>query len=159
MTTAIETLLPVFIAANAGKWIDLGDHRARPLVTSAHNGGAFLLCEVEVDFMGGVPPHIHSREDETFYILEGDFEMTIGGQTTSATKGDTAFGPRDVPHTWHCTTEGGGRLLIFVTPGQNFEQFALKMAGQKIVPLDPDCIAALCAIAEQHGLTMLPPQS
>ncbi len=40
------------------------------------------LCIVEVhDEPGsGPPPHIHSREDETFYVLEGEYEFTLGGE-------------------------------------------------------------------------------
>ena len=158
MTNVLE-MAPVFTGANVGEWIELGDHRGRILVSSAQTNGAFLLCEVEVDAGGGVPPHIHSIEDETFYILQGDFEITAGGETVKATNGDTSFAPRHIPHTWRCTSEGGGRFLLLVTPGESFEHFVLEMAAQKITPLDANCIPALCALAAQHGMTMLPPEA
>src|SRR4028119_2270429 len=118
--TTLEALAPLYTAANAGEWFDLGDHRGRPLVSSAQSNGAFLLAETEVDFLGGVPPHIHTREEETFYILEGEFEIGIGDETILAAPGDTVFAPRDISHHWRCTSANGGRLLIFVTPGANF---------------------------------------
>jgi quercetin dioxygenase-like cupin family protein len=156
MNNTLEILNPVFCAAQEVPWIELGDHRARPLISSRQSG-AFLLCEVEVDFMGGVPPHVHGREDETFVVLEGDFQITTGEQTVGARAGDTAFGPRGIPHTWHCTSESGGRLLLLVTPGENFESFLVQMGQETITPSDPASMAKLFALAEEHGLTMLLP--
>ena len=157
MIYPLETTHPVFCAAGEGPWIELGDHRGRPIVNSSQSGGAFLLCEVEVDFLGGVPPHIHGLEDETFTVLEGRFEVTIGDQTVCAEAGDTAFAPRGIAHTWHCTTESGGRLLVLVTPGENFERFAMQMSQELLVPSGPEFIARVSALANAHGMTMLPP--
>src|SRR5947209_5695353 len=52
------------VTAGQGRFLDLGDHRAWVKVSAEQTGGEFLLAELEADFQGGVPPHIHRREDE-----------------------------------------------------------------------------------------------
>jgi len=46
----------------------------------------------------GVPLHKHLYEDESFFVLSGIFEITMGGETTTGGPGTYAYGPRDVPH-------------------------------------------------------------
>lgn len=154
--TPILELMPT-LTAHDRDWIHLGDHRARSLVASARSNDAFWLAEVEADFGGGVPPHIHTREDETFVVLQGDFEVMIDGETTLATINDSTFAPRGLAHSWRCLSEEGGRLLLLVSPGQNFETFARHLSAQIGDALAPHDLDALFALAERHGLVMLPP--
>ena len=149
-------LASVVTRASEGAWLDLGDHRGRTVVASAQSNGTVLMAEVEVDFLGGVPPHIHSREDEIFHVLSGEFEITIGDTTVCATSGDTVFAPRDVIHTWRCVSEEGGRMIGFITPGANFEAFITQVSAQKIAPADPAGLEKMLALSAQHGITMLP---
>lgn len=156
MTPLLE-LMPKAAAPHEREWIHLGDHRARSLVASARSNDAFWLAEVEADFGGGVPPHIHTREDETFVVLQGDFEVMLDGEITRATVHDSAFAPRGLAHSWRCLSEDGGRLLLLVSPGQNFETFARHLSAQIGDALEIPNLDALLALAEQHGLVMLPP--
>jgi quercetin dioxygenase-like cupin family protein len=71
---------------------------------------------------GGPPPHIHHREDETFQILEGEYEFTVAGQTFVAGKGATIFAPRGIPHTYRYLGQTPGRLMCVITPA-GFEGF------------------------------------
>jgi hypothetical protein len=71
---------------------------------------------------GGPPPHIHHREDETFQILEGEYEWTVGGKTFVAKKGATIFAPRGIPHTHRYLGQTPGRLMCVITPA-GFEGF------------------------------------
>lgn len=152
---------PLVVPAGQGQFFDLGDHRGWGKVGSPHNGGAFLLAETHVDPDGGVPPHVHRREDETFYILEGRFALQAGDRTIEAGPGDTVFAPRDLMHTWRCVGEAPGRALLLVTPGANFETFAGEMAQRNLVPArdmaDPALAAQFMALAAQHGIEMMPP--
>ncbi len=151
---------PLVVPAGTGPFVELGDHRAHIKVTAQASGGEFVLAETEADFRGGVPPHVHTLEDETFYIQEGRFAIGVGDRKVEAGPGDTVFAPRRLPHTWSCISEGGGRLLILITPGANFEAFAVKMAQKGVVPSaameDPAAIAAFLALTEEHGIHMLP---
>ncbi|WP_282774111.1 quercetin 2,3-dioxygenase [Phaeodactylibacter xiamenensis] len=62
--------------------------------------GQFTVVETNNEVDAGVPPHYHEREDECFYIIEGEAEFTVGGETFTARTGDTVFGPRNVPHSY-----------------------------------------------------------
>jgi mannose-6-phosphate isomerase-like protein (cupin superfamily) len=56
-------------------------------------------------------------EDESFFVLSGIFEITVGGKTTSGGPGTYAYGPRGVPHQWTNMGSGRGQLLNVYTPG------------------------------------------
>ncbi len=103
---------------------------------------------------GGPPMHIHNREDETFQILEGEYEWTVGGKRFAAQKGDTIFAPRGVPHTYRYLGVAPGRLMCTITPA-GFEGFfedidALTPAQQQEIP-------RVLAIAAKYGMDVLPP--
>lgn len=151
---------PLHVPANEGIYVDLGDHRAWGKVGAQHTGNAFLFSETQADKNGGVPPHIHHREDETFHILEGRFIFQLGERTVEVGAGDTIFAPRNIKHAWQCISEDGGRMLILFTPGDNFQAFAMAMAEQNASPArdmeDPNAAAAFVALAAQYGIEMLP---
>jgi mannose-6-phosphate isomerase-like protein (cupin superfamily) len=151
---------PAYIPAGQGQYFDLGDHRGWGKVGSAQTGGSLLLAEAEADPHGGVPPHTHSREDETFFILSGHFAMMVGGRMIEAGPGDTVFAPRNLMHTWRCVGETPGRLLAVITPGANFEAFSVEMAMNGVVVdaamADPAAAAEFMAISERYGIEMLP---
>jgi quercetin dioxygenase-like cupin family protein len=152
------TLAPVLTLAGSGQPFDVGDHWGRIAISSEQSGGAFTLLDMEVAAQGGPPLHVHGREDETFYIQEGRFEFWVDGKTFEAGPGDTAFAPRHIPHTWRCISNEGGRALVLVTPGENFERFFLKLGSLGILAApSPEDVAALSALAERHGLEILPP--
>ena len=147
--------------AGHGPLAELGDHRGHIAVSARDTGGTFGLAVVAVDPDGGVSPHVHSREDETFYILEGRFAVMVGGREIDAGPGDTIFAPRNVPHTWRCVSERGGKLLVMLTPAANFEAFAIEMAQRRSDPQgdmsDPAKRAEFMALCERYGITMLLP--
>lgn len=102
---------------------------------------------------GGPPPHIHHREDETFQILEGEYEFTIGGKTIPAKPGTTLFAPRGVAHTYRYNGASPGRLMCIITPS-GFERFFEKIAALTPQQLDTQHITQ---IAGEFGLQFLPP--
>lgn len=151
-----------YVPAGDGPFVALGDHRGWVKMNADQTGGDFLLFEVQADYQGGVPPHIHHREDETFYILEGHIQFQVGDKTMEVGPGDTVFGPRSVPHAWRTLSPEGSRLLILFTPGANFQAFGMGMAQQGADPqadmADPAKAAAFVALAARHGIEMLPPR-
>jgi quercetin dioxygenase-like cupin family protein len=91
------------------------------LATGEDTHGQFALIEV-VGRRGNVPPpHIHHREDETFYVLEGEIVASVGDRTIKGTPGTMIFFPRDVRHSFIIESEQY-RMLILVTPA-GFEGF------------------------------------
>ncbi|NJM07102.1 cupin domain-containing protein [Candidatus Gracilibacteria bacterium] len=81
---------------------------------------------------------MHHREDEAFWILDGDVSFEVDGTIIEAHVGDYAFGPRSIPH---CYTVGdaGCRMLFILTPG-GFEEMVIEMsvpAASRTLPLPP----------------------
>ena len=91
------------------------------LATGQDTRGKFALQE-QVGRKGNVPPpHIHHREDETFYVLEGEMTFSIGDRTIKATPGTMVFAPRDVVHSFTIDSEQV-RILVLNTPA-GIEEF------------------------------------
>jgi quercetin dioxygenase-like cupin family protein len=64
----------------------------------------------------GPPLHVHSREDEAMYVLEGQIRFRVGDDEFVAGPGTWVWQPRGVPHTFRVESEGARALVIF-TPG------------------------------------------
>ncbi len=103
---------------------------------------------------GGPPPHIHHREDETFQILEGDFEFRVGDKTIIAKQGATIFAPRGIPHTYRYLGQTPGRLMCIITPA-GFEGFFEEISA--LNPQQQQDIPRVLEIGKKYGLEFLPP--
>src|SRR4028119_1219323 len=68
-------------------------------VTSDQTGGAYSLFEVTTQPGKGPPPHVHHREDESFYVLEGEYEFLVGGDALKAGAGSLLYVPKGTLHT------------------------------------------------------------
>jgi len=76
--------------------------------------------------------HMHPREDELWYVIDGDFRFKAGGAMLRASTGGMAFGPRGTPHAFQNIGDTPGRLLVISTPSgleRFFEDFAALMPG------------------------------
>lgn len=99
----------------------------------------------------GPPPHIHEREDEAFFVLDGTFDILCGDQTIRASAGEHVFGPRGVVHTFRNVGSGPGRVLIIINPA-GFERCLEELS--KLPPGPPD-IAKVSAICAKYGCKIL----
>jgi quercetin dioxygenase-like cupin family protein len=113
------------------------------LATGAQTGGLFAQFQNIVPPQGGPMPHVHSREDETFYILEGLFEFRVGGQVILAEAGDFVYAPRLIPHVFRNVGSQTGQMLVTVTPAGLEEFFAESIQILKENPHDMDAVIAL----------------
>src|SRR5262245_58867498 len=91
-------------------------------VDSNETNGVYSVVEETSAPKGGPPPHVHEKEDEMFYILEGEVEVTCGDQTFRATKGAMAVLPRNIPHGFRNIGTSESKVLVTITPG-GFEHF------------------------------------
>ena len=84
--------------------------------TGEDTGGAFALFDMLVLPGGGPPPHIHTRESESFYVLEGEFEFLAGDEWIKASPGSFVHVPKGALHTLKNAGSEVGRLLTLVAP-------------------------------------------
>jgi mannose-6-phosphate isomerase-like protein (cupin superfamily) len=116
--------------------------------------GVLSVCESHDVPGGGPPPHIHHREDETFQILEGEYEWTVGDKKFVAKKGGTIFAPRGVAHTYRYVGKAPGRLMCVVTPA-GFEEFFAEVGA--LSPQQQQDVARVMEVAKKYELEFLPP--
>ena len=110
------------------------------------NGASTLVIQTTSPG-GGPPPHKHTREDETFTVLEGDFEVLDSGQWRSVPKGEFLFAPRGSIHTFRNVGTTDGRMAVFIAPA-GLEGFFEQIEG-----LTPADMPKLVEIANKFGLT------
>jgi quercetin dioxygenase-like cupin family protein len=92
-------------------------------VTSDQTGGAYSLFKVTTQPGGDVLPHVQHREDEAFYVLEGEYEFLVEGHTIRAGAGSLLYVPKGTLHAHKNVGEGAGRMLVGQTPGGLYEHF------------------------------------
>jgi quercetin dioxygenase-like cupin family protein len=91
-------------------------------LTDEDTDGAVAIFRQNVPPMSGPPLHRHSRENEWFYVLDGQITMRVDGQQTILHAGDSAFAPRGTAHTYQNFGPAPARHLVVVTPGR-FQRF------------------------------------
>jgi quercetin dioxygenase-like cupin family protein len=109
----------------------------------------------------GSPLHVHHREDEWFYVIEGAVTFWVGGTVIEAPAGSFVYGPRDVPHTFLISSPEARFLLV--TEPAGFESF-MRAMGQPAATLTvpppaapPADLAPLIAAAAEYGIEILGP--
>lgn len=154
MNTSNKILLPP--AAGPSYWVlgDLYTFKA----TGKQTGGTFTLMDQVIQPGGGPPPHIHHREDEAFYILEGRFSFLHGGQQSVLEAGAFMYVPRGLLHTFKNIGEKPGRLLVTVTPA-GLEEFFYAIgtpAADRTTPPPPDpaVIGQVLQLAEHYHMSI-----
>jgi quercetin dioxygenase-like cupin family protein len=111
--------------------------------TSAETGGAFTVFEYVSLPGNGPPPHLHENENESIYVINGEFEILLGASTRRAEPGAFVFVPKGTVHRFRCIGDVPGKVLIHYTPG-GIEGF-FREAG---VPATNDGLAPSVDIAE-----------
>lgn len=145
------------IAAGSGQatWVvgDLYTVKA----SGQETGGAFCLIEVVVPPKSGPPPHIHSREDEAFYILDGQFKVNVDGRELLAGPGSWVQLAKGSLHHFQNVGTSQGRMLILATPA-GLDEFFLE-AGRDADVTKPEAsapteadIERLIRVAPKYGI-------
>ena len=137
-----ELSAPIIQPPGGGKVVGVIGGRSYFKVQSADTGGAYAILEQEVPPGHGPPLHVHRHETEVFYILEGQFELTIGDEKVAAPAGAMMVGPRDIPHTFRNVGTQPGRMLLTVIPGRFADYFS---EVSNVPDADIATIRGLCA--------------
>ncbi|NLD64388.1 MAG: cupin domain-containing protein [Bacteroidales bacterium] len=126
------------------------------LLSAKDTGGAFsLLHGYEIQGLEP-PPHIHTQEDESFYILDGEITYTAGGKVMKATRGSWVFLPRNIEHSFRVMTPRA-EVLIHLSPG-GFEEYFIEMsdpAAELVIPpmpQGPPDVRRIVETASRYGI-------
>lgn len=141
---------------------DRGTLRFLGLPTFIHasatsTNGAFGLVEHTSIPPGFASPyHVHHREDEAFYVIDGEVAFVLDGKWKRVGPGAFVYGPREIPHGFKTVGDAPVRMLILCAPG-GFENFILELAEPLDSPMRVPDMQALIAAAAHAGIDILGP--
>ena len=125
--------------------------------SAADTGGRYTLLEMTAPPGLQTPLHVHYREDEGFYVLDGTVTILVGEETVELGPGQHAFGPRDIPHRFTVGPEGAHMIWV-LTPG-GFEDFVeeASVPAQALTTAPPEILppADIAEIVLRHGMELL----
>ncbi|MEX0791132.1 MAG: quercetin 2,3-dioxygenase [Actinomycetota bacterium] len=158
-TPGSQTVSPHAITAQEGEARWWFGALAVIKATAADTGGLLSIVEITEPPGAAGPLHVHHREDEAFWVLEGEATIEIGDRIIHARAGDYAFGPRDIPHRY-TVGDAGCRMLFICTPG-GFEGLVRDMSrpalARELPPpttQEPDW-EHVAQVAEAYGCELL----
>jgi len=157
-----QRLEPIAVRKNEGeaRWWFGG--LAEIKATAADTGGQMTILEVSYGPGFEAPLHVHYRDDEGFWILEGEATFEVGEATIAASAGDYLFGPRDIPHRFSVGPDGCRMLFIMVPGGmEDIVRATSEPARSRTLPPPPEHeptpeeMDALKATIKEHGYELL----
>ena len=148
---------PIIRSSQQGRTVSLVGDVYRFLATGEDTNGKYALIEALVGPGGGPPPHVHSREEEGFYILEGEIAFTIDGKRVVATPGMFANMPVGTPHSFKNESNKPAKMLVSVAPAgleKMFMEIGVPLAEGATTALPPtrEDIEKLLAVAPKYGI-------
>lgn len=150
----IAALSPVTLEDGAIRFLGLSTYIHAS--AKATNGAFGLVEHPSMDPGFATPYHVHHREDESFYIIEGEVAFILNGEWKRVGPGAFVHGPREIPHGFKIVGDAPARMLIFCTPG-GFENFVLELGQPLAEPPAPPDMPKLIAAAARAGIDILGP--
>ena len=126
---------------------------ARVIVHSEQTGGGLYQFELTVPPGEGIPPHVHTDEDEAIYVIEGEATVVLDGIERAASAGDGTAFPRGVSHGFFNKTDRPLKLVVTASPGKAFESFFLEL-DELSQSMPPD-MAEVTALLGRYGMTFV----
>ncbi len=144
--------------ADPDQWFWFPGHSFCMKATGKDTGGTSAWLMAENGPKQGVPFHKHANEDESFLVVDGTFEITVGDTTVTGGPGTYAFGPRGIPHRWTNVGSGRGRIMNVFTPSGFeglFYEIGVPIANSTAPPpVSPgQLIAKMPALTAKYGNT------
>jgi quercetin dioxygenase-like cupin family protein len=161
MNTNTDAIVPIVAGRDEGEAIWAFGGLARIKASGESTGGDVAVIEQIAPLGAGSPLHVHHREHEWFYVIEGELTFWVGGETTVAPAGSFVFGPKGIPHTFMVSSEQARFLLVAEPAG--FDRF-MRAAGEPAprpeippAPTEAPDVAALTALAAEYGIEITGP--
>ena len=131
--------------------------------TGKQTNGAFTMVDQIIQPENGPPPHIHRREDEAFYVLEGRFSFLCGDKESVLETGAFAYIPKGTLHTFKNIDTKPGKLLVMITPA-GLERFFYSIGTPATnttspPPFDPAVIDKLMKLADEYQMEIMLPDA
>lgn len=136
---------PFVIAPKAEDAVDNGITRMNLLIEPGQAQGFAVFESKFPGFGGGPPAHHHDSYDEAWYVLEGEMEFSVNGQTATASAGSMVFVPHGFTHAFRNPSAEPARMLVITTP-EAIDLIARMPEGAK----SPDAMRALFAEHDSH---------
>ncbi len=150
-TEPVKKLNPKIIKDKEGEVLNvIGDIQTHKLVGSDTNNQIVEWVD-DVEPGVGIPPHIHTREDEIFRVIKGQVEITVDGKSTVLEAGDTAFAPKNIPHSWKVVGTEKAKMITSAFPA-GIEIMFKELAKLPSGPPDFEKVAKICG---NHGISFL----
>ncbi|WNV85972.1 cupin domain-containing protein [Umezawaea sp. Da 62-37] len=105
-------------------------------VAAADSDGAIAVVEERALRGYATPPHVHGREDETLYVIDGEVEYVVDGRAGVVTSGEGVFLPRGLAHHFRVAS-ADAHFLVIITPG-GFEEFFRQVSPPALANRPPD---------------------
>ena len=155
--TAQASIAPQVPAVRAQQYWCFG-MLAEIKASAAETGGQYSLVEITAPPGLQTPLHVHYRDDEGFYVLEGSVTIEVGDETVEVGRGQHAYGPRNVAHRFTVGPDGAHMIWVLAPGGgDDFIADVSVPAEQPTVPppsvLPPENAAE---IVLRHGMELLP---
>jgi mannose-6-phosphate isomerase-like protein (cupin superfamily) len=155
---------PVVRQTTDGRTVAVVGDVYRFLATGDDTNGKYALWEAIVPPGGGPPQHVHSREEEGFYILEGEITFTVNGEQVMAKAGTFTNMPVGTPHSFKNESGKTARLLISVAPAgleRMFFEFGVPLPEGSTTALPPtkEAVEKLLAVAPRYGIEIKLPKA
>lgn len=144
------------VAAGQGKQFNVLGHAITAIIAKQNTDGNYYVFECVTPPGLGIPPHVHDREDELIYVLEGNFGIMLGDEQFEANPGDEIFFPKHVPHAFQNIGSKAGKTLWTVVPGGNFEKFFEQLGA---LPAGEPDLQKVAEIFATYGMELLIPQN
>jgi quercetin dioxygenase-like cupin family protein len=153
---------PTLRTSAEGRTIAVVGDVYRFLAIGDETNGKYSMWEAIVPPGGGPPPHTHSREEEAFYILDGEITFTVNGEKLVATAGMFANMPVGTPHSFKNESDRPAKMLISVAPAgleKMFLEVGVPLAEGATIALPPtkEEIEKLLAVAPKYGIEIRVP--
>lgn len=156
---------PQSAAPQPGQTVHLFGNLLTFVVRGADTGMRFSMVEAYTAPGAGSPPHLHRDDEESFYVLEGTYQIVRGTERLTCGPGSFTHVPKGLPHAFTNIGDGPARMIILNWPADHHERFFLAVgdavpAGSREFPApkEPD-FAAIAAAAQSAGIELLmPPQ-
>ncbi len=144
-------LNPKVIKDNEGDVLNvIGAIQSHKLIGSETNN-QFVEWVENVEPGVGIPPHIHTKEDEIFRVIKGQIEIMVDGKTTVLEEGDIAYAPKNILHSWKVIGKEKAKMIVSAFPA-GIEMMFKELADLPPGPPDFEKVTRICG---KYGVTFV----